>query len=420
MVKRFLVIIALVVAAVPARLVAGADEPAYLTIVNGRGFWDVASNCVPHGDDLTVDLGEVAAELDRRGMAGYVTVVGEWTRGSRHCPSRGEIYASWSDLARLRDVYGWTVGSNGDTLNPMTDEGSTLAEQWQTSCGAYRKLRAHGHHDGWALFSYPLGGGPEDISDEVQDAVVKQCFGFGRVYTDDLPYRRNQRAVEGDPAQNPHWWQYTHNLHGGRCNDLSQPCSAVVKEDRFYDDPADLAAHVQPQPGEWSVLQYHAFVAGRRSAPNGVTWDCTDADWRRHWTSWGGIYCWDDFVEVLDAIPASVTVTDPATVATAWGRILPPPAITGVSPPSGPVAGGNTVTIAGLDFRAVGAPGDGFVDGRGFAVRFGTRAATVLSVTATAVTVRVPRAGSAGRVPITVVNADGLSVKLPGAYRYTG
>jgi hypothetical protein len=35
------------------------------------------------------------------------------------------------------------------------------------------------------------------------------------------------------------------------------------------------------------------------------------------------MYCYSDFLRILDTVPAGVTVTDPATVATAWGRTLP-------------------------------------------------------------------------------------------------
>jgi hypothetical protein len=35
------------------------------------------------------------------------------------------------------------------------------------------------------------------------------------------------------------------------------------------------------------------------------------------------VYCYNDFLAVLDAVPDAVVVTDPATVATAWGRVPP-------------------------------------------------------------------------------------------------
>jgi hypothetical protein len=40
-----------------------------------------------------------------------------------------------------------------------------------------------------------------------------------------------------------------------------------------------------------------------------------------HYTKYNEDYCWEDFEAALAAIPASAVVTDPATVACAWGRI---------------------------------------------------------------------------------------------------
>ena len=50
-------------------------------------------------------------------------------------------------------------------------------------------------------------------------------------------------------------------------------------------------------------------------------WDCTSADPNKHWTSQIETYCLNDFLSVLSAIPAGAQVVDPATVATAWGRV---------------------------------------------------------------------------------------------------
>jgi hypothetical protein len=40
-------------------------------------------------------------------------------------------------------------------------------------------------------------------------------------------------------------------------------------------------------------------------------------------------YCWNDYQSILDAIPATATVTDPKTVAEAWGRTNYTPPATG-------------------------------------------------------------------------------------------
>jgi hypothetical protein len=85
----------------------------------------------------------------------------------------------------------------------------------------------------------------------------------------------------------------------------------------------------------------------------------------------------------------------------------PAPVILAVSPNSGPVSAGNTVTVTGTNFQS------------GATVAFGTVASTsVTFVSATSLTVRVPQ--GTGTVSVTVLNPDGLSAQLTGAYTYTG
>ena len=75
----------------------------------------------------------------------------------------------------------------------------------------------------------------------------------------------------------------------------------------------------------------------------------------------------------------------------------PPVTVTGISPTSGPIAGGTPVTITGTDFLA------------GSTVSFGGNAGTnVTVVSATSITVTAP-AGAAGAVHVTVTNTDGPS-----------
>jgi hypothetical protein len=74
------------------------------------------------------------------------------------------------------------------------------------------------------------------------------------------------------------------------------------------------------------------------------------------------------------------------------------PTVTGVSPASGPLVGGNTVTITGTGFTGA------------TAVNFGsTPASSFTVVNSTTITARVPAASAAGLVDITVVTAGGTS-----------
>ncbi len=109
-------------------------------------------------------------------------------------------------------------------------------------------------------------------------------------------------------------------------------------------------------------------------------------------------------------VPAVVglTVTNPDSQSVekpnAYTYVEGGPAVTQILPDSGPLAGGNTVTILG----------SGFVNA---VVSFDGVGAAVLSRTAEMLTVRVP-ARPAGTVDVVVSNSDGMKTTAPGAYAY--
>ena len=72
------------------------------------------------------------------------------------------------------------------------------------------------------------------------------------------------------------------------------------------------------------------------------------------------------------------------------------PIVTGLSPATGPPAGGQSITITGTNFTGA------------TAVKFGTTAATFTVVNATTITATIP-AGSAGMVDVTVTTPGGTS-----------
>jgi hypothetical protein len=88
---------------------------------------------------------------------------------------------------------------------------------------------------------------------------------------------------------------------------------------------------------------------------------------------------------------------------------LQPPTVTGISPNSGPLAGGNSVTIAGTNFTPTST------------VKFGTTvASSVTFVSGTSLTATAP-AESAGTVDITVTTALGTSpTSAADQYTYVG
>ncbi len=87
---------------------------------------------------------------------------------------------------------------------------------------------------------------------------------------------------------------------------------------------------------------------------------------------------------------------------------VPPPAVAGVRPASGPASGGQTVTVSGTGFASA------------LQVEFaGTQAAAYASVSSTAIvctTPRDPRGG--GGMDVTVRNTDGQTGTLLGAYTF--
>ena len=85
---------------------------------------------------------------------------------------------------------------------------------------------------------------------------------------------------------------------------------------------------------------------------------------------------------------------------------LAPPTVTSVSPSSGPTAGGTAVTITGTSFAA------------GATVKFGsTAASSVTVVNSTTITATTP-AGSLGAVAVMVTNSNGLSGTLASGFTY--
>ena len=69
---------------------------------------------------------------------------------------------------------------------------------------------------------------------------------------------------------------------------------------------------------EWVVLQFYRLVTGKRVTGNTSQnqWDCTNADWKRHWTGATELFCLNDFQSVIQATPTAVQLVDPQTAAT--------------------------------------------------------------------------------------------------------
>ncbi len=120
----------------------------------------------------------------------------------------------------------------------------------------------------------------------------------------------------------------------------------------------------------------------------------------------------DKIVTAAGSNSATATLTSAGPwvmqmVTFATGAATASPTVTGVSPSSGPVAGGTAVTITGTNFVT------------GTTVTFGSAAATNVSmVNSTTITATTP-AGSAGAATVKVTNSSGQSGSLASAFTYT-
>ncbi|MGW7486218.1 beta strand repeat-containing protein [Streptomyces sp. NPDC054786] len=104
--------------------------------------------------------------------------------------------------------------------------------------------------------------------------------------------------------------------------------------------------------------------------------------------------------------PVDVTVTTPGGTTTLQSSYfyVSTPVLTGIAPPSGPLSGGNTVTLTGVHLVEA------------TAVRFGSTVATAFTVVSdTQITVVVP-AGAAGSVDVTVSTAGGTGTGVSYTY----
>ena len=277
----------------------------FVTLLFSRTEVATATRCVPDSGGYANLLTVVAPTLASRGIRATGSVETGITKDSTQAcvHYRRTLAASWADLRQLRDRYGWAFVSHGRTwatdLARMTPQ-----QQWDDVCGSLVDLEQHGIWTGDGLFAFPNN----TWSDEVQADVVSKCFAFGRRY--------GTGATDRSMATASPYWQRTEGISGGRCNDTSMPCSGMQTLTR-YKSPAQVRSQLSSLGADqWLTLQSYVLVTGDRPG----AWHCTGADWRQHWTNDAERYCWSDYQTIIGSIPSSVTVTDPKTVARAWGR----------------------------------------------------------------------------------------------------
>ncbi len=250
----------------------------------------------------SVNLLRVASLMKDRGRTGVGNVVLSRHGVSRSCFLNYVQQPSWNDLTQLRTQYGWTMVSAGMDYQNMTS--LTPDQQRAESCGSIGALARRGHTRAWGLFAYPNN----KYSDTIQREVVSKCFAFGRKYG-----LTGTTKTEASAFPN---WQQTISVNGGRCADTTLPCSAGTG--RTYLTPDRLVPLTKPLSGTWTTMQWYRFVTGTSSVGTVAKWSCTGPA-SSHWTSDAELYCISDFLRVIDAIPSTVSVLDPASVAERWG-----------------------------------------------------------------------------------------------------
>jgi hypothetical protein len=277
----------------------------FLTLLFSRSEIMDASHCRPDRTGSVNLVTQVAPDLARRGIAGTGSVeTGITQAATRACVHyKQSLTGSWADLARLRDRYGWKFVSHGRTF--ATNIASlTPRQQWAETCGSLLDLERHGHWSGDGLFAYP----DNKWNAKVQTDVVSRCFAFGRRYAGGPTTRAQAMAL-------PHW-QRTTGISGGRCNDGALPCSKLATATTYHSPVSLIQTLRRLAPNQWLTLQSYVFVTGDRKGH----WRCNARHWQDHWTDDAERYCWKDYRRILSAIPSGVRVTDPKTVARAWGR----------------------------------------------------------------------------------------------------
>ncbi|MEZ0074713.1 hypothetical protein [Planotetraspora sp. GP83] len=293
----------------------------YVTLLMSRSQWGATDpSCRPLRGAVPLD--EMARLFKAQGFTATGTVVvNRALDQGRQCGPEFVGYANWADLAGLRDQYGWTFVSHGAAYRDMTS--LSPDEQRAESCGSLGALASHGHTRAWGLFVYPN----DKLTTQIQQDVVSTCFAFGRKYGTGVNKPPN---TPGGVA--PPYFQSTWSIPGGKCADVSLLCGRWVPSSDnansyVYISPDRVADFLKGYPGTWRSLQAYKFMRGKRIVNSGMgeSWDCTGSDWRTHWTGGAEAYCLNDFLTALVAARGQATVTDPATIAEAWGRGNPAP-----------------------------------------------------------------------------------------------
>ncbi len=279
--------------------------PAYVSFLFGRAQWSPSQSCnppVPPPDGKT--LADVKQLFAVHGWIGTPNAIVDYAKLGP-CATGKAIYANWSQLTSLHvSPAPWEAISA--SLSYVSDFAKLTASKVQLqSCGSLPAFTANGFNRAWGLFAYPGGkiyynktGTPG--SGNAQTDIVHNCFAFGRIYG-------SGSNTKAQATASP-WLISALSPVGGKAADAGGT----------YVPPSRVISHLTAgiQPDRWFVLQFYRFRSGAVAGDH----NCLGPE-NTHFTHYNEEYCWEDFQSILNAIPTSAVVTDPATVACAWGRL---------------------------------------------------------------------------------------------------
>jgi hypothetical protein len=246
---------------------------------------------------------DAADFLASRGLsATAVSTVNQTGETGRICQG-SLLYASWADLATLRDTYGWTAASRGMTGVDIT--GMTTAQATAESCGSIDVFDQHGFD---VRSEYAYAGNTQNTTTR---SIVASCFTYGRAY--------GSKSVSL-PVAAPYIAKAV-SITGGACWNPALSCYGMtVKNSRRY-FPVDQLIGIEGQAG-WMQMQFYRLVSGSYGSTSGTgpAWDCSSPDWHDHWTRIPETYCFADFQSIVDGRPLSSSVLSPGEVAGLYGR----------------------------------------------------------------------------------------------------
>lgn len=298
----------------------------FVSLIFSRTEMGAADGCVADSAGIASLGTTVAPYLRSLGMPATGTLVTDKVlQATRKCThARSSLMASWNDAAQLASAYGWTFVSHTATY-PADLTHLTPARAEAETCGSAETIDAHGLPGGHGYIAYP---GAQAAPTSLQAAYSARCFAWGRLYG-------SSGLTAKSAGTTAPFWQHTKAANGGACNDRTLPCYTLPVQ--RYNLPSTIIGYLKGLgPGTWFTFQTYILVTGRSPAyaHSTIAWDCTSANPAQHWTNDNERWCYSDYQAVIAAIAAvpHVTVTDPLTVGTAFGRPSTyPTSVTGAS-----------------------------------------------------------------------------------------